>query len=319
MKDERLDDLIDRHLNGMMTEEERSELDERLLHSAADRGRFWALADVHVLLHEGVQQRLAGSAVKGVNTKRPVMSLGPPRARWFHWGPLTAAAAGVVMGMFCTSMVWAYVVPYAGRAVTLLREGFESGPASTLPGLPLKAGAWSGDEARVVGAAETDLKPKQGGKMLRFVSATYPGENARRSAWGDAFRLVDLQGQVGHAESAVRLAASFNAAKFPAGEEYLCSVELCALEMDLTDAPQPLTLAWVRENSASTALRKFPMKGDGLWQDAAVEVQVSPQTRYVLLHLAVMRTKPFPPVEPVQFGGHFLDDVKLELISQPSR
>ena len=61
------------------------------------------------------------------------------------------------------------------------------------------------------------------------------------------------------------------------------------------------------------------MKGDGVWQEASVEVPVSPQTRFVLVHLAVMRTKPFPPVEAVQFSGHYLDDVRLELRTQPAK
>ena len=51
MNDERLDQLIDAHLNGEMTEAERRELEERLLHSAADRARFWELAETHTVLH----------------------------------------------------------------------------------------------------------------------------------------------------------------------------------------------------------------------------------------------------------------------------
>ena len=45
---------------------------------------------------------------------------------------------------------------------------------------------------------------------------------------------------------------------------------------------------------------------------------MSPQTRYVLVHLAMRRRKPYPPTEPVQFSGHYLDDVKLELRTQPN-
>ena len=89
------------------------------------------------------------------------------------------------------------------------------------------------------------------------------------------------------------------------------------MEDDPAGAPQPLALPWVRENSASVAARKFPMTGDGVWQTAAVEVPVSPQTRFILVHLAVLRRKPFPPAEPVQFGAHYLDDVKLELVAKP--
>ncbi len=315
MNDERLDDLIDQHLNGAMSDEARRELEDRLLHSATDRARFWELAESHALLHESIQQKLAAPAVE-TTTVTAMPGRMAPRSLWFQWRPLTAAAAGIVLGMFCTSMVWAYVVPYAGKAMTLLRESFESGITETLPGLPREAGVWSGDEARVV-SAETGLKPKSGGRMLRFISATFAGENAKRSAWGDVYRLVDLRGQVSDAKSAVRLSANFDATQFPAGEEYSCYVELCALEDNPADAPQPLSLPWVRENSASVASRKIPMSGDGVWQSAAVEVPVSPRTRFVLVHLAVLRRTPVPSAEPVQFGGHYLDDVKVELISLP--
>ncbi len=40
-----------------------------------------------------------------------------------------------------------------------------------------------------------------------------------------------------------------------------------------------------------------------------------PQARYALVHVAVMRAKPARSAEPVQFGSHYVDDVKLELIS----
>ena len=61
MNDERLGQLIDAHLSGEMTEAERRELEERLLYSAADRARFWELAETHTLLHEAMQRQLAGS------------------------------------------------------------------------------------------------------------------------------------------------------------------------------------------------------------------------------------------------------------------
>lgn len=315
MKDERLEHLVDAHLNGIMNEGERRELEERLLNSAADRARFWVMAETHVLIHEGMQQGLAQPEIlpldqpkSGERAQRRHVQ--PPV--WLQWRPLTAAAVAV----FCTSVVWAYVGPYTGKAVTLMRESFESGTAETLPGLPQAARVWSGDLARVL-VADGNVQPKNGTKMLRFISATHTGENAKFSAWGDVYQLVDLRGRVSNEKSVARLSASFNASRFSAGEDHLCKLELCALDMEFADAPKPLSLPWIRENSASTALRKFPMKGDGVWQEAAVEVAVSPQTRFILVHLSVMRAKPFPPVEPVQFSGHYVDDVKLELRTQP--
>ncbi len=91
MNDERLDQLIDAHLNGEMTEAERHELEERLLHSAADRARFWELAETHTVLHEAMQRQLAGCTA---------VAEPPPRASllsaWRRWSLPWAAAAALL-------------------------------------------------------------------------------------------------------------------------------------------------------------------------------------------------------------------------------
>lgn len=300
-------ELVRRYLDGTATAEEVRSLESLILKDPGLRREF--------LHYANVDAALAGTRRPQVPViAQPKRKIGP------SWRPLAAAAAGVVIGIFCTSMVFAYASPKfamaKARVLRLWSEGFESGPMETLPGLPREAGTLSGDEARVV-TTENGLKPKSGTKMLRFVSATFAGENAKKSAWGDVYRLVDLREQMSGGKATVRLTANFNGVHFPQGEEYSCDLELCALEDDPAEAPQPLALPWVRENSASVAGRKFPMKGDGVWQEAVVEVPVSPQTRFVLAHLAVLRRKPFPPVEPVRFGAHYVDDVKLELLTQP--
>lgn len=63
MNDERLDDLIDAHFSSAMNDDERVELEDRLLHSASDRARFWELSEIHLLTHEIAQQSLAGANV----------------------------------------------------------------------------------------------------------------------------------------------------------------------------------------------------------------------------------------------------------------
>jgi hypothetical protein len=302
MTDERLDELIDQHLNGVMDDGSRTELEERLLHSATDRTRFWELAESHALLHEGLQQQ----------RDEPVRARAKQRSLWMHWRPLAAAAAGIALGMFGTSMVFAYVAPRA-RAV-LLREGFESGVVRTAPGLPGETGVWSGDEAEVVAAADA-LKAKAGSHMLRFSSATHAGENVPKSNWGDVYRLVDLGGLAGAEVASLRLVANFASTPYPANEEYVCYLELCAVEEGAMPATLPDKLSWYRENSSAIATRKLPLKGDGSWKAINVVMPLPPQARYALVHVAVMRAKPARSAEPVQFGIQYVDEVKLELIS----
>ena len=308
MTDERLDDLIDQHLNGTMNDGTRAELEERLLHSATDRARFWELAESHTLLHEGLQQQRTETVAE------PAQPRAKSRSLWFQWRPVTAAAAGIMLGMFCTSVVFAYVVPRTTSRAVLLREGFESGIVRTTPGLPKESGVWSGDDAEVVTAAG-DLKAKTGTHMLRFGSATHAGENAAKSAWCDVYRMVDLSGLAGEEPTSLRLVANFASKPFPVDEQYVCYLELCTVEEGVMPALLPDNLTWYRENSAAIATRKLPLQGDGNWKPINVVMPLPPQARFALIHVAVMRAKPARSTEPVQFGSHYVDDVKLELIS----
>ncbi len=308
MTDERLYYLIDQHLNGTMDDASRAELEERLLHSATDRARFWELAEGHALLHERLQQKRAEPVTEVVTPR------GKRRAVWFQWRPLTAAAAGIALGMFCTSVVFAYVTPRTPSRTVLLKEGFESGVVRTAPGLPKETGVWSGDDAEVV-AATGDFKAKTGARMLRFGSATHAGEHAPKSAWCDVYRLMDLGALGSEDVASLRLVANFASTSLPAGEEYVCYIELCTVEEGVMTAVLPDSLTWYRENSSAIATRKFPLKGDGNWKPINVMMPLPAQARFALVHVAVMRAKPARSAEPVQFGSHYVDDVKLELIT----
>ena len=238
------------------------------------------------------------------------------RSKW-HW---LTAVAGVAFGILCSSVVFAYASPKFHSSKELLsvlfNESFESGVKATQPGLPREAGVWTGDEARVV-TAEQGVAPRSGGKMLRFVSATFPGENAPVSSWGDVYRLVDVRGLAHEGKTALRLAASFNSVKSPTGEEYEYSVGLSALDVEMSELPQPLSLTSVASNSSAITQRKFPIKHSGQWEMGTVEVVITPATRFVLIHLAMVQSSPKPASGAVRFSGHYLDDVKLEIVTQP--
>jgi hypothetical protein len=217
--------------------------------------------------------------------------------------------------MFCTSVVFGYVVPRTMERVrTVFSESFESGVTKTVPGLPHETSLWMGDEAQVVASAP-GAKAHGGAKMLRFVSATYPGENSPRSQWGDVYRLVDVRGMAGEGRTMARLSASFTQSSAVAEERFVCRAEALALDKELSALPTPLDLAWLQQNNSATGSRRAVLTGTGQWQDVSVEVPITRETRYVLLHLAMVQEQPIIESGSVQFPAHLMDDVKLDIIS----
>ena len=75
-----------------------------------------------------------------------------PAFRWFSWRPLTAAAAGIVLGMFFTSVVSGYVMPRAvvtaSRLFALVDGSFEEPRERLGSGFPVQFGVWSGGRSR---------------------------------------------------------------------------------------------------------------------------------------------------------------------------
>ena len=295
-------ELVRRYLGGEATLEEARRLESMLAVDAQLRRDYLAYARVEAGLSSKVRPKL-------VKTASP--------ARWLSWRPLTAAAAGILFGMFCTSVVFGYVGPRVMEMVkTVFSEGFESGVTQTEPGLPREVGQWGGDEAEVV-SSTSQVKAHGGAKMLRFLSATYPGENSPRSQWGDVYRIVDVRGLAGAGSTVARVSASFARGTVDVEAQFSCSVDAMALEQNLSELPSRLDLMWLRQHSSAAGLRKVALPSAQEWKQVSVEVPITPETRFVVLHLAVVQEQPALKFGVVQFPSHFMDDVKVELITRP--
>ena len=295
-------ELVRRYLGGEATLEEARRLESMLAVDAQLRRDYLAYARVEAGLSSKVRPKL-------VKTASP--------ARWLSWRPLTAAAAGIVFGMFCTAVAFGYVTPRVMEMVkTVFSEGFESGVTKTEPGLPREVGQWGGDEAEVV-SSTSQVKAHGGGKMLRFFSATYPGENSPRSQWGDVYRIVDVRGLADAGYTVARVSANFAQGAATAEERFVCRVGAFALDQELNTLPSPLSHSWLQQNNSATGSRRAMLTGAGRWQEVTVEVPITRETRFVVLHLAVVQEQPTLTSGIVQFPAHFMDDVKVELITRP--
>jgi hypothetical protein len=146
-------ELMRRYLDGVASLEETQELEALIVKDASVRQDFLRYAHLD-------------SALAGVRRSQPAVG-GARRSVWLSWRPLTAAAAGIAFGMFCTSMVFAYVAPLSGKVLTLLHEGFEHSPQLVQQAFPTEVGQWSVDTGALVGP-ERGASPKEGGHMLRL-------------------------------------------------------------------------------------------------------------------------------------------------------
>jgi hypothetical protein len=156
--------LVDLYLDGVLPESEHALLFQRLETDPEALVYLASRTQLNVDLRRSFKRRkLQQTAVAGAATSM----VRQPRSVWFSWRPLTAAAAGIIFGMFCTSLVFAYVAPSLGKAFPLLHEGFEHSPQLVHQAFPTAVGQWSVDTGDVVGPVR-GASPKEGGHMLRL-------------------------------------------------------------------------------------------------------------------------------------------------------
>jgi hypothetical protein len=238
-------------------------------------------------------------------------------ARWLSWRPLTAAAAGIVFGMFCTSMVFGFGVRSLERVVSLFQESFESGPAPVVTGIPQEVNLWSGDLSEIV---ETygGVKPAQGTKMVRVLRSDFEGKTSSKpSLQGDLMRVVDVRPFLREAnggELVITLSGLLNAAPFREAEHYEGAVTLWAPGPQFPTEDNLMDDALAHSVGLCRPLDRDP----ATWQKASTRLLLPPGTERVLLKasfspMPVSGKSQSPLPDHVTFAGHFLDDVRASV------
>ena len=307
-----LDELINRWREGQLSDEELRRLTDAL---ATQEGRAALRGDW--FLEAALPEALRTSPVLKLAQTMDPMATSQTRSwtNWLSWRPLTAAAAGVVFGIFCTSVVFAYIAPSLGKVMTLLDDSFESGPAPLVTGVPVEPGLWSGDYTEVVGEQQ-GVKPENGKKMLRFLRTDYEGKPSPEGGMiGDLFRLIDMRPyrkEFADGGAVVQLSAEFNAFEFPAGERYICSLVIYAL--DAETATNGSMRGNIASNEALLGVQQRSIildRSPATWQRLTSEMRLPPDTDFLLVRIFNLNAGKSVPRQT--FAGHYLDDVRLTM------
>jgi len=286
-------ELMRLYLEGVASLEETQELESLIVKDASVRQDF--LRYTHL-----------DSALAGVRRSQPSVVV-PRRSVWLSWRPLTAAAAGIVFGMFCTSVVFAYAVPRIRmdrhRVVPLFNERFEDVKAVFGRGFPNDADGWSGDFDAVV-STDGAISPKEGQHMARLA----PIAGRKFCA---AERIVDLAKfpLTSSTESRmVEVTASFHGIDLEWPDRN--QIRLAAF----AEAPKDVKAIWNSDSRLDQVLqhlgRTVTVKpGEHGWQTLKVSMEIPTGARSLVIHLGAGVADDAGPKTL-----HYIDDVRAQFV-----
>ena len=232
--------------------------------------------------------------------------------RWYAWRPLTAAAAGIVFGMLCTSVVFGFVNQRAAvKKVPLLAfdAGLEDVTQTLKDGLPDHVGQWGMDEGSIV-AAEENVVPLQGERMLRL--EPIPPQKPVKNHTSRAYQVLDLRSQpvaMMNGEAEAEVTASFCATNSDLSSRYL----IRAIALD--EGPETATKNfWSKVESdgvVSESQRFDTLPGKSGWHTFSMKLRLPPGSKTLVLIFGAV-----PPEDTSRPAlVHYLDDVQVSLLT----
>lgn len=284
--------LFNAALNDQLSDAERAEL-AAVLKSSAEARQLWFLyLDNECSLAE-LKPR---SLIKSPRTGLP----------WLSWRPLAAAAAGLVIGCFSASIVWAVSSPRTTteRLFSLINGSFDETRLER--GFPLQAGIWSGDEATI-----------SNGKLSFIAPDSDSSDPGGRAIACDVFQLVDLRTLPRtdslEGDAVLELSAQFEDARpYNTKPSVTFFCQLYLFQGDL----KALHEIWPQSNAE--ALASGSAQVTTLGSDAkgvrtlTAKCLIPAQADFAVIQIAAR-----PNLRPAKLDGLFADDVKLTLKTSP--
>lgn len=232
-------------------------------------------------------------------------------ARWLTWRPLTAAAAGIVFGMLCTSVVFGYVTQRSAlrkMPLSVYDAGLEDAKQILNDGLPSQAGQWGIDNAKMV-PAEGGITPLAGQHMLRL--EPIPRESTVRNHTSRAYQVIDLLSVPASAmtnDTEVEVSASFCATNNDTSSRYL--IRAIALDETPVQATKNFWSKVESDGVVSESQRFDSVPGSAGWQTFSMTLRLPPGSKTLALIFGAV-----PPEDAsLPASVHYFDEVQVSLL-----
>ena len=299
-----LDSLIDACLDDRLSEEEAARLSRLVEESPEVRERYWQLASVHGMVEQSLQTASLKAAT-GEEVAAPLQT----RAV-FRWPRIASVAAGMVLGVFSASLVWAYSIPRPSQPQPEKREvAFESfeDPGLKLSGrFPAVPNQWHGNVLSVEG--REGMTAVEGTRVGKFSKGSEPKFTYTRY-------LIDMEEHAGPAEGQTR-SVEVKASFFSASPEVssVFQIRLAAFSQE----PGAVRPIWNdQEMLFNTVLQHVgrnyqtePGEKPG-WHKLRATIEIPSGTRSVVVSLGAGNTD--PDTSP---SDHYVDAVQIQLVDE---
>lgn len=309
-------DLIQSYISGTITDAETEALEQQLKTDAALRDWYLDAVNLDSALEVTAELAEVALSLPVSPSQRVLAPASSHPSRWYSWRPLTAAAAGIVFGMFCTSVVFGYVAQRAGAMkkmpLAVFDPGLEDEKQILEDGLPERIGQWGMDAASVA-SAEGHVKPLQGQRMMRL--EPIPREKNVKNLASRVYQVLDLRSlsmrDISN-DAEVQVSASFCATNSDVSSRYL----IRALALD--EVPeQAMNEFWSKTESAGVVSesQRFDTKpGDRGWHTFSLKLRLPPESKTLVFILGAV-----PPEDPSkEVSIHYLDEVQVSLLTPES-
>ena len=304
-KERELDDLLNKYLEGSLTKEEALVLSNRIEQSSEVRERYWELASIHGMV-EQTMQTASLQATTGRASAEPER-----RPRVPGLSRIKIGIAGLAIGVFSASVVWAFKLPQDNqpqpKIQEIISESFENPEQNFKRRFPYEAGKWFGEISSI--SAGQKISSVSGVRVAQFLDNP-------KAKFAYARYLIDLESYAEvyptHSRS-LRVDTSFFASNL--NESSVFQIRLAAF----SQAPQEVRPIWNDQEVLFDQVlqhvgRNHITKPDygSEWHKLGASIEIPPGTRSVVISLGAGMVD-----SKGDKSNHYLDDVRVSLMDSP--